>query len=181
MSEVLLKAQERITLGVKVIDTDHGNIHAGMGFTLENKMDIASGKVGALMLTPPLGIYVHLKRMAFTNSAGPVTVSLLENYTFAGGTAIAPANRNRVNGSAANTVCSGSTDATVTAGTGPLSLGMVYLPGSGVGSGRIGGAVSSGEEWILKPGRSYVLAIANAAGTGITVSYDLFFYEEGGA
>lgn len=121
-----------------------------------------------------------MKRISFVNSAGPVTVSLLENYTFVDGTAITPINKNRNSKKRSALSVAGKLDATVTAGTGPVTLGVAYLPGSGTGSGKVGGAFTASEEFVLEPGRSYVIAITNSTspGAAITVGYDLFWYEE---
>lgn len=172
---------EEITGGAKQILTDHASIHEGLAYTVANKMDIASTKVGAISIAVPEGTYVHFKPAKFVNVGGPVYLSLLEDYTFTGGSAITPVNRKRT-GTVGVSACTvkGSTDITAVAGSTPVSLDMKVLPGSSTGASHLGGDFGAAEEWILRPGKTYLVTMTNATSPGaqVTVGYELFWYEE---
>lgn len=176
----MLNPLERVTEAIPVITTDHAFIHEGIAFTVANKVDIASAKVAGLQVSVPAGIYCHFKPAAFANTGGPVIISMLEDYTFTGGSAITPANRKRVGTPAASQISvKGSADITAVAGSNPVSLDMTVLPGTSTG-GKLGGSAHSAEEWVLKPGGNYLVTMTNATSPGatVTVGYELFWYEE---
>lgn len=146
-----------------------------------------SGVVNAVANTFLAGgntaVYCHFKPAKFTSTAGPVFISLLENYTFTGGSAITPVNRKRTGTPATSRVAvKGLANATAVAGTNPLSLDMTVLPGNTT-AGKIGSSSSAAEEWVLMPGSSYLITATNATSPGstITLGYELFWYEEAGA
>lgn len=173
---------ERVTGAFPVITTDHAFIHEGIAFTAANKIDITSAKVALIQITPPAGAYCHFKPAAFSCTGGPVYISLLEDYSFVGGSAITPQNRKRTGTPAASAITvKGIADGTAVAGTAPLSLDMVVLSGTSSGA-KLGSSSQAAEEWVLKPGVNYLIAITNATSPGatITVGYELFWYEETG-
>lgn len=172
---------ERVTGGVKMINTDHAAIHEGMAFTVSNKMDVASAQVGGLEITVPAGAYCHFKPASFSVSAGPIIVAFLEDYTFVGGSAIPSANRKRTSAATATVTVKGLANISAVAGAAPLNLQTILLSGNTT-AGRLGAAQSLADEWVLKEGK-YLIAITNATNPGATatVAYDLFWYEEGGA
>ncbi|TLM66016.1 MAG: hypothetical protein FDZ69_07485 [Deltaproteobacteria bacterium] len=291
----VLGAKERVTGAEAVITTDHAFIHDGIAFTVANKMDIASTKVGALQITVPGNVaaavtinmtnatadltytavkagsagnlinvvhvdpgandaelavsvfvetitvslatdgsgtitstaaevkaavnahaeasalvicedegagsgivnavantnlaggtdavYCHFKPAAFAATGGPVVIGLLEDYTFTGGSGITPVNRKRVGSPAASKLTvKGHTDITAVAGSAPVSLDMTVIPGNSL-AGKLGGSAQSAEEWVLCPGKNYLVTMSNLTNPGatVTVGYELFWYEEGGA
>lgn len=290
-----LNQQERVTMGVPVIDTNHAAIHAGVSFTMANKMDILSAGVGGIQMSPPANVaatitlnmtnaladltytavnhgtegnnitvthvnpsannaalsvsvsgtditinlatngsgvitstaalvkaavnanaeaaalvvcedegvgsgvvnavahthlangsyaaYVHFNYASFTTSAGPVTISLLEDYTYTGsGSVLTPVNRNFISDTVSIVPCSGGTHITAVNGAAAKTKAVAYIPGQSAGT-KIGGAAASDKEWILKPGKNYLFAITNGTSPGatITVGYDMLWYEEAGA
>lgn len=179
-ADFLSNGTERITKAYRTISTNHGYIHEGIGFTISNKMDIAGNKVGGFSFTGiPAGTFIHFQPALITGIGGPIYVSLLEDYTFTGGTTLTPINRNRNSTNASAITLKGSTDLTAVAGTSALSLEMLVLPTTTQGAQKLGGTGASGaEEWIWKPEVNYVLAFANSTGSQVTVGYTLFWYEE---
>lgn len=176
-------AVETVTGAQPSITVDHSHIHAGIGYTVANKMDIASSKVGGIMISIPAGGYCHFKPASFSCTGGPVYISLLEDYSFTGGSNFPPVNRRRVGTPNVSAIAvSVLADITAIAGASPMSLDMVVLAGTSV-NGKLGSSSRAAEEWVLKPGKNYVIAITNATspGVGITVGYELFWYEEGDA
>ena len=172
---------ERVTLASATITTDHAAIHDGIAYTVSNKMDIASAKVGGLEITVPEGTYCHFKPASFSCSGGPMIVAFLEDYTFVGGSAIPSNNRKRTSTKTATVTVKGSTDVTAVSGTTPLNLQTLLLSGNST-AGKLGSAATLADEWVLKAG-NYLVAISNATSPGVTVTvaYDLFWYEEDGA
>lgn len=126
--------------------------------------------------------YVHFKA-ANIRSTAAVTVSLMEGYTKAVGdtvSAVTPRNRNRISGDHSVVTLTGGTDVVPTQGAVYCTLATAAI-GADLPAYKVGGDTASAEEWVLKPGTSYCLAVANGSGSTATVSYDLFWYEEEGA
>lgn len=175
-------ALERVTGGHAVITTDHALIHEGVAFTAAGVMTINTGKVGAIFISVPAATYVHFNAaMISANTA--LTVSLMEQYTKAPGdipSALTPMNRNRISAITSALTITAGPDVTPTSAAGAATLATVGV-GANQDSKKVGGAATSAHEWVLKPGYAYCLAITNASGSTSTVSYDLFWYEEGGA
>jgi len=174
---------ERVTGAHAAITSDHALIHQGIAYTVANKMDVAATKVGALQITVPAGVYCHFKPARFAATGGPVIIGLLEDYSFVGGSPIVPVNRKRVGTPDASVITvKGAVDITAVAGAAPVSLDMAVIPGTTIGA-DLGGSTHAAEEWVLKPGTTYLITISNATSPGatVTVGYELFWYEEGGA
>ena len=289
INESVRSATEKLTGAVATITSDHAYIHDGIGFTLSGKMDIASAKVGGLMIQPPTDVkaavtvdmtnanadltytaadygtsyngitvthvdpsandaelavtvsghaitvslatgpagaitstaaevvaavnavspalvvatdegdgsgivnaavaatltggsnkaYVHFKPATLSVTGGPVYASLIEDATFTGGSALTPECRNRIKDTASIVPCYGLQDITVVNGANVTTLETAVVPGNSI-AGKIGSQANSAEEWVLAPGKSYVLAITNVTNPGATVTagYSLFWYEE---
>ena len=150
----------------------------GAGTGLVNDMALANLAGGTD------AIYVHFKPTQIVATGGPVYVSLLEDYSFALGSALTPVNRNRIRSAQASALaCKGLADATAIAGAAAASLDMAVVLGTSAGASKLGGSTGSAEEWVLEPGKNYLLTFTNATSPGatVTVGYELFWYEEGGA
>lgn len=127
-------------------------------------------------------VYCHFKPAKISSTGGPVTINLREDATFAGGTAQTPANRRRIGTPVASKITAKFiVDATITPGAGDLALDTAVIPGTSVGQ-TLGGSTAAAEEWVLKPGTSYLVTMTNATSPGATVTagYELFWYEEAG-
>lgn len=128
--------------------------------------------------------YVHFKPSTFSCTGGPVVIALLEDNSFvAAGTAATPVNRRRIGTPRVSVLtCKTHTDVIAVAGAGSVSMETIVIPGTSVGA-NLGGSNKSAEEWVLKPGATYMVSITNATSPGATVKvgYDLFWYEESGA
>lgn len=128
-------------------------------------------------------VYCHLKPTDITATGGAIYVTLLEDSSFAAaGTAIVPVNRKRADSPAASKItCKMLANATVVAGSAPVTMETLVIPGTSTGS-KIGGSTHSAEEWVLKPGGVYLLAMTNATSPGATVTcgFNMFWYEETG-
>lgn len=146
----------------------------GTGAGLTNALAVAnlSGGVNT--------VYAHFKPAKITSTLGPCIVSLLEDYTFTGGSALTPMNRRRTGTPPTSAVTmKGLANATASAGSAAKSLDMSITPSAtGPGFTSAGGSTSAAEEWVLKPGVNYLLTITNNNAATSTVGYELFWYEE---
>jgi len=125
-------------------------------------------------------VYVHLKPIG-VQATGQAIVTLYEEATVTGTeTAVEPRNRNRfvagVEGDDSSVQVRTCVDATFGATT--IDLDSVIVPGGGQGATRIGGAVDQAEEWVLDPGKDYVMKLDNTAGAENKIAYSLLWYEE---
>lgn len=170
---------ERVTNAAPVITTDHKYIHEGKAFSIGNKMDIAASKVGAIQITTPATGVVHFRPAMINAIGGPIFASLLEDYSFVGGSEIPAVNHRRIGTPPASAVVAkGATDITAVAGAAAVSLDTVVVGSSTQGSQKLGGSVSEMEEWPLKPSTNYLITLTNTAVSTSTVGYGLFWYEE---
>lgn len=95
------------------------------------------------------------------------------------GSALTPVNRKRSGTVVASKLTvKAHNDITAVAGASSVTMHTDYIAGSTTGAVKVGGAVGSAEEWVLKPGETYVLSLLNSNGGTAVVSYDLFWYEE---
>lgn len=145
-----------------------------------------SGIVNAVVVANLAGgvnpVYCHFKPSLITCTGGPVTVELVEDQSFvAAGTAGTPRNRHRINGPASAITCKSIAAATLVGGSAVI-LDTVVIPGNSV-AGKLGGSTAAAEEWVLNPGKTYIVSMTNATNPGatITAGYSLFWYEEEGA
>lgn len=121
----------------------------------------------------------HLKYVSLSTTAGPITASLMENYTIdADATVLTPLNRKRGHTRVSSSIVKAKANCTVTAGTGPLTLENIHLPGTASGNSRTGANGQNYEEWPLQKGKGYVVAIPNVGiSGGAVVVYNLMWYE----
>ena len=170
---------ERVTGAAPVITTDHQFIHAGQAFTIASKVDIATTKIAGVQFTTPATGYIHFRPVALVAVGGPIIASLLEDYSFAEGSALTGVNRRRVGTpTAAAMTVKALPDMTAVAGAAGATLATYVINSASQGSQKVGGDVNGGEEWVLKPGTNYLLAMTNTAGTTSTVGFEIFWYEE---
>lgn len=167
VADFLQNGTERITQAYRTITTNHGYIHAGIGFTISNKMDIAANKVGAFSFTGiPANTFVHFQPALITGIGGPIYVSLLEDYTFTGGTLVTPHNHN-MNSLITPTLIVKS-NVTYTPSTD--SFTQVFLGGgTGVGQSRSGWETTVSTKWILVPETDYVFVFTNEGDASETI------------
>lgn len=129
-------------------------------------------------------VYVHFQAAEFTSSAGPGTVSLLEDYTLtseAGASTLTPPNRHRITGTASELVIKALANAAASNGASALTLATIPMQGSGVGQNRIAAQVSNSQEWILKTQEHYLITFSHSVAGNVIFGYNLFWYEEPGA
>lgn len=159
-------------------DIDHDNIHAGTTYQSSVfNASLASGAEQTVTIAVGAGVEAHAR----TRIAGlaPLRVRLSESPTLGGSpSSVTQSNRNRRKAdSPSHTVQQG---ATITSRGTVLKDSLV--PGSLTGggffsSGSSGEAFTPLEEWVLAPGRTYLLGVANLDSESTQVSIELILYE----
>lgn len=123
-------------------------------------------------------VEMHLKVPTIGSSVGPMTVVIEEDVTFTGTTATpTPVNRNRKSSRASTVVCKTCADATLVDGDNDLDIDGIIIPGATQGSMKVGSVGSLGEEFVLDPGKNYVIHITNGSGNSATVNASVSWYE----
>lgn len=157
---------------VTQITATHARIHQGLFFS-GDVFDPALAAAGVInvLLRPDSTVSMHAR---FTIAAGGDSeVRLFEDTTFsAPGTAVLMSNRNRITTlTARGLVTSGPT---ITADGTQLIHGL--SPGGKSGQSA-GGIVESFEEWMLAPGKVYLLRVVNLAAQVQPVDIQVDMYE----
>lgn len=140
-------------------------------YILENRMDIATTKTGALFIKTPLTGIIQLTA-GFTCSVGPIIPSILEDYSFVGGSVLPSVNVNRNVGKASAVVVKGLADATAVAGASALTLAVRHILGGSTDVQKL-----SQEPITLKPNTNYLIVFPNSNVGTSTVSYMLSWKE----
>lgn len=121
--------------------------------------------------------FLHMNPLKVATTADNVTITLHESQTVTTGTVVTLSNHNRMSTKTADTIILSSATATAT-GT---AIHTIYIGGAtGVGGTRSGGEVDLGNEWILKPGNTYLITITNGSANANTIFVSLNWYEEDG-
>lgn len=182
LSSIFGKAKEKITQGLRVINTDHGNIHAGEGYTISiEKTGIADNGKSYITLTPPSDEedkIIHFKFWkVWTNNAKVfLRIYEVESDTITGGTTVTQVNRNRFVKEAGLTVVKNSPTVDL---TGALLIETdIYGGGGTTPSSRVGGAGDKDIEYVFDKDKSYVFEFENKSGSSADVLFYAFWYEE---
>ena len=177
LTEIMEEGQESFTGYQASITSDHAYIHQGKAFTSLINTGSISAAYHIAFTTPSVasGKYIHWRPIGISTSSNYVSVTMKEesSYTFAGGSTVAPVNRNR-NSSATTTMQAFYTGVT-NAGTGTtIDIGALGVAGNA--ATRSGGSGGENEELLLVPNTDYVITLTPAGAT--TVLLRLFWYEE---
>lgn len=176
--------EESVTGAVCTTDANHAQIHEKKAFELSGTISVPAASVaGIKIIPPPAGTYIHFQTADFSANGGPVTITLLEDYSFteAAESELTPVNLHRIAPPAALTVAKAYPDITADAGPDADTLRTLYLPGATQGVQRLGVSGGNPNEIVIKPDTDYLVAISNAAASPTTVGFYLFWYEEGAA
>lgn len=182
MSQAIINAilgyRERVTGGVKQIDSDHGLIHAGRVFTAFTKDSVDSGATLVFSFTTPATKYVHYRTALIVPSVDQVTTEIYEGSTInVAGTALVVSNRNRTSATVAESLLKKGTTFTA---NGTLLPGFsTWLPGTtGIGQARSGTAFTATDEIVLKQGTTYRFVLTNGSSAANIVGITFRWYEE---
>jgi hypothetical protein len=180
VTRILQDARERVTEGLRGIDTDHSYIHEGILFTAFNQFTLDAAGVGRIVLTTPADKYIHYRNEKVSTSGDKVTIELFEapTVTAATGTAVTPINQNRICGIVARVGV--LIDPTVTAeGT---KIGQAFIGGgTGTGQARSGADTAQNNEIVLKRSTQYLVKITNGSSNSNIIQVNPIWYEEGSA
>lgn len=185
---IMNAAQERVTNGYAVINTDHANLHAHQGYSInKDSTNLAANASIYLQFNTGTSVYVHFKlyEASMTNSLG--RFSILEyttNSTFTNGSsAVTYYNKSRVNASSYTSdleIYADPTDVDRTSGWNILE--SIITGSSGTQAIRTGAWNRSLDvEWVLAQNSTYVLELTNIGPTAGQGMIYAFWYEEGGA
>lgn len=178
ISDVLNEFQEGVTLGPKVITTDHGLIHSGRGFTLWYYIaDLADNATQYVKFTTAATRYVHLKNFQLWCDNAQVWLKVHENpNSVSGGSAFTPPNRSRLSSTASGVTI--TTNATVTLGSAVMLDYLIAGGGGANPNSRAGGDRPLDIELVLKQSEDYIFEITNKSGAAADVMLWVFWYEE---
>lgn len=141
-------------------------------FVVATNMTVATTKVGALMITTPAA-HIQLDDVIVSNSAGPVAVNLLEDYSYTepAKSAITPLDANRQLDATSAVTIFGYPDVTADAGAGALTVATMNLvaASSNVKLGTV--------PIQLKPSTTYLLAFTNSNGGNAVINFALAWKE----
>jgi len=166
--------RERVTGAMRVIASDHANIHNGEGYNAWSYAEgVADNGYTQLEFKTGSSRYVHLKSvMAFAEGLGLLEVLKAPTLT-TGSTAFVPQNLNDNDSSVSESVLK-SNSTSVSGGT----LKRSYLIGAGKENG---GPTNLDTELVLARDTTYLIRVQNLGGAAKALSLWLFWYEEEGA
>lgn len=167
---------DRFTGFPVVLTLDHTYIHQGIGFNLPGESgSVAAGATYAIAMQVPIGTFAHFRPTAWSSTANVGEMKFYEASTFTGGSPLTPVNHNRNSKNISKLTC--------TAGVTATNTSAILLSNETVGAGgnpvaSAGGGGGQNDEWVLRPGRTYVFQFENIGSTTATVFYHNFFWYE---
>lgn len=175
---ILLGFKERVTGGIKQIDSDHALIHEGQVYTAFTKDTVAAGGTLEFSFKTPADKYVHYRQALVVPSVDAVTTQIYEGATInVAGTALVPSNRNRESSKVA--LVELKKGSTFTA-AGTLLVGFsAWLPGTtGTGQSKSGTPFTSSDEIVLKRNTTYRFVLTNGSSASNIIGNTFRWYEE---
>lgn len=174
---------ERVTKGVRSIDTDHAYIHEGLAFEVSS---ITTAFVGTVTysLTPSTAPtkYVHLRPANISLEKDSVVFQIWEGTTNTStGLTLTAYNRNRLSSVTSEltfTGADGSSFLTTTGGAVKIHERKIF-GGTGPGQAKAGAEAGQPLEWVLDSAKKYAFALVTTAAAEVGVNF--FWYEEGDA
>ena len=182
--DILVRADEPITRGLRTVNTDHGAIHSGWGFCAHlYHASLATTARQVYRFKGPTTLYAHIKSIQAGVIGETITVKLIKDPTITNaGTIIADALQN-LNHNATQTAQSALYDGGVTY-TGGTTWCEVIVRGSTSGGIQVKASSTFVQsdylEYVTRDGDTdYILEIENiGTATAEDISIDIFFYEE---
>ncbi len=158
------------------IDVVHHETHEGEMWHAERTVTGVSDAASVNLLLH-VGGAVDAHAVFEVLASGQVTVSLFESPTINTlGTAVAVYNMNRNITDTAHSQLY-HTPVITTTGTTALVNGRL-LPGGNSPTTRVGGGIRQNTEWILAPGKYYLLRVTNTSGSSAAINTVVEWYEE---
>jgi hypothetical protein len=168
---------ERVTGGVKQIDTDHKYIHEGAFFSASIKFTLTPGSIKYIGLETPPDLYIHYRNERVVSSGDKVTIELIEAPAFTrSASLIIGYNHKRIGTPPAATVVLCDTPTAISGGT---TINQSFIGGgTGQGQARSGEDVTAANEYILKRNAKYLIKITNGSSANNIIQVNPLWYEE---
>ncbi len=190
-NNVLVKAQEELTEGLNIINTDHTFIHSGIAFKSNLYVgDLAAAGTFIFSLVIGEETYLHLKNIRLSGMGASVRMDLIRGTTAnplvlnsAGSTLselTGPNNAND-NSNLTSNVSLAKTPTYIDSQEGEI-WDSVFIIGSSTNQVINGSDFKMGEsfEYVLKSETPYVIKLTNLSSTddAANVALDIFWYEQ---
>jgi len=164
-----VKDETTIMPSVIEIDLFHYAVHAKLAFTMDVEGDIDSGGISIGFRTGSAAKYIHLLYKAYATAEAHFDLYIGGNMTIAGGTDIAPINRNQIPPLTDSTMEGFATASWV---ANRVTLNPTVTPGTATqlrhfhfGEGRkIGGGENAAWEFVLPAATICALIVTDEAG-----------------
>jgi hypothetical protein len=159
------------------IDYAHNKIHRGQTFQYSSfttaSADAAS--ISYVMYNPTRQLHLTIS----SSSVGAASLGIYEGVTSSGGSAVTLFGYNRGTAlvSAYTTTSTLSVNPACSAASG-TELIMVRVSTGTSPTTRVAGQYRGNEEWILRPGKRYLIRLTNQSGTTSSMELSVSFYED---
>lgn len=164
---------DTLSESLRMIDVFHSEVHEGKGFGISHFFSAVADKTTAQMLVRAHGVTPHIE--ISVGAGGDAYVLFMQGLTAsgAGTTKSAPVNRNRTSSNTSGVSVFHTPVVTTYSGTTLISN---YIPG-GARNSAGGGSMGERNEWVLKNGTTYVIAVRNIAGSTKNIAIQTSWYE----
>lgn len=157
--------------GLITTDTVHSRVHSGSAYFCVGVYSLANDANENWYLAVESNTYVHFREASASGTGAPLLVTLYEDAIVSSiGGIITPYNLNRASASIPTLAVS---RAPVVTTTGTM-LDTLLIPGAKQ-QGTIGDLAKI--EWVLKPGKNYLVSFTNQSGGSIRINPNIFWYE----
>jgi len=177
LNQLLINTIEFVTRGIKAINTDHANIHKGLGRITSDYLELSGNGTQEYCIETGENSYIHFKNLTLMVLGSSASVEILENPTVTSNTGneLFVSNPNSVSSSVSSAII--RKNPTYTGGT---LIDRVYsladATNQSVGISSI--ATDSNEELVLKTDSQYIIKFEEVKGEPVEVFWRAFFYEE---
>lgn len=177
LNQLLINAIEFVTMGIKAINTDHANIHKGLGRITSEYLTLSGNGTQEYCIETDEERYVHFKNLILMALGSSVSVSILEDATITlnTGDELLVSNPNSV-----STNISGTTIRKNPSYTGGTIMDRVCSladsTNQSVGISSI--TTDTNEELVFKPNTQYIIKLEELKGDSVELFWRAFFYEE---
>jgi hypothetical protein len=167
------------TNAVRVIDYEHHEVHEGFFYTASlTTSDLDDNPLNISFTTPNTTQWAHMIVGASTSAAARLELREAPAGGAAGGTALAPLNRDRNSSNTSSLISTHGANANeltqgASAGTGGTVLGTVNIAD---GKNNLGGRTRASQEFILRANTTYAVRLTGAVNLTIA-TLEIDWYE----
>lgn len=164
--------QAQVSLnGIITTDTVHARTHSGTAYFCANITSLANDLAENWLIVVDSSVPTHMREVRASGTGAPFLMELFENTAVSSiGQSLTCNNMARISSIAASTAVS-RTPVITTTGT---LIDVLLIPGA-----KQDGAMEdlAKTEWILTPGKNYMLSFTNQSGVAIRMNPSMFWYE----